>query len=391
MAVFVKNYVQGCAVCQQTKVNTHPTVPPLMPIAANPHANPFTTVTIDFITDLPPSGGNDTLMVVADHDSTKGMILAPCTKTIDAMGTTILYHQYVYKRFGLPTCIISDRGPQFAAKVFQELTRLVGCKSSLSTAYHPQTDGGTERMNQEIEAYLRAFCANHPEDWSTYLPDIEFMHNQRTAQGRNASPFYVMMGYNPWAIPTVYPSTTVPAVEQRLNNLKRAQEEALAAHELARQRMAERITRGFKPFIKGQKVWLEAKNLRFITDNKKLAMKRHGPFKIIEVLGPLTYRLQLPASWKIHPVFHASLLTPYRSTEAYGPSYSEPPPDLVEGENEYEVEAILAHRGNGNRRRYLVRWKGYSSADDTWESERNLKNASEVLSAYKKLNIPGSR
>ena len=273
MAVFVKNYIQGCAVCQQTKVNTHPTVPPLMPIAANLHANPFVTVTIDFITNLPPSGGNDTLMVVADHDSTKGMILAPCMKTIDAMGTTTLYHQYVYKRFGLPSRIISDRGPQFAAKVFQELTRLVGCKSSLSTAYYLQMDGGTERMNQEIEAYLRAFCANHPEDWSTYLPDIEFMHNQRTAQGRNASLFYVMMGYNPHAIPSVYPSTPVSAGETCLKLLKKVHKEALAAHELARQRMAEHIIRGFTPFRKGQRVWLDAKNLHFLADSKKFAMK----------------------------------------------------------------------------------------------------------------------
>ena len=128
-------------------------------------------------------------------------------------------------------------------------------------------------MNQKIEAYLRAFCANHPEDWSTYLPDIEFMHNQRTAQGRNASPFYVMMGYNPCAIPSVYPSTPVPAVETRLELLKKVCEEALAAHELARQRMAERITRGFTPFRKGQRVWLDAKNLHFLADSKKFAMK----------------------------------------------------------------------------------------------------------------------
>ena len=147
MSIFVKNYVHGCAVCQQTKVNTHPTVPPLMPIPAKANAHPFETATIDFITDLPPSGNLDSLMVVADHDSTKGVIPCGCTKTIDAMGTTLLYHQHVYKRFGLPSRIISNRGPQFSAKVFQELTRLVGCKSSLSTAYHPQTDGGTERMN----------------------------------------------------------------------------------------------------------------------------------------------------------------------------------------------------------------------------------------------------
>ena len=94
-------------------------------------------------------------MVMADHDATKGVILAPCTKTIDALRTTHLIHQNLYKRFGLPTCIISDRGPQFSAKVFQELTRLTGIKSSMSMAYHPQTDGGTERMNQEIQKIIR--------------------------------------------------------------------------------------------------------------------------------------------------------------------------------------------------------------------------------------------
>ena len=126
MSVFVYNYLHGCAICQQMKPNT----------------------------DLPPFGGWNALMVVADHDSMKGMVLYPTNKIIDAIETTLLYHQHVYKCFGLPTCIISDRGPQFSAKVFQKLTRLVGCKSSMSTAYHPQTDGGTKWMNQEIEAYL---------------------------------------------------------------------------------------------------------------------------------------------------------------------------------------------------------------------------------------------
>ena len=99
------------------------------------------------------------------------------------------------------------------------------------------------------------------------------MHNQRTAQGRNASPFYIMMGYNPHAIPSVYPSTPVPAVETRPELLKKVREEALAAHKLARQRMAECITRGFTPFRKGQRVWLDAKNLHFLADSKKFAMK----------------------------------------------------------------------------------------------------------------------
>ena len=92
---------------------------------------------------------------------------------------------------------------------------------------------------------------------------MEFAHNQHMAQGRNASPFFLMMGYNLQAIPTVVPPTNVSAVEERLDNLQQAQQEAEAAYELARQRMAERITRTFTPFKKGQQVWLDSKNLRF--------------------------------------------------------------------------------------------------------------------------------
>lgn len=253
----------------------------------------------------------------------------------------------------------------------------------MSTAYHPQTDGGTERMNQEIEAYLRAFCANHPETWSEFLPDIESMHNQRLAQGRNASPFFLMMGYNPKAIPSVRPKTVVPAVEQRLGDLHKAREEAAAAHEIARQNMVQRITKGFIPFKKGQKVWLEAKNLRFITDHRKLAMKCQGPFEITEVLGPLTYRLKLPSQWRIHPVFHANLLTPYHTNVTHGPNFELPPPDLIEGEEEYEVEAIVAHRKKWGRMTYLVKWKGYPTSENSWEPEPNLNNAKKVLNAYK--------
>ena len=104
---------------------------------------------MDFITELPESGGFNALFVVVDHDLTKGIVLMPCTKEIDALGTAKLYHDHVYRRFGLPRRMISDRGPQFASQVFQELCTKLGVKSTMSTAYHPQTDGQTERVNQE--------------------------------------------------------------------------------------------------------------------------------------------------------------------------------------------------------------------------------------------------
>ena len=334
MASFVTKYVSACALCQQNKINTHPTMPPLQPIPAESKL-PFKFVTTDFITDLPLSNGYDSCCVMVDHNATKGIIITPCKKEIDALGTAKLYHDNIYRRFGLPDVFLSDRGPQFASQAMQELMKLLGIKTRLSTAYHPQTDGQTERMNQEIEAYLRIYCAEHPEEWSDHITDIEFAHNQRIPQGRNESPFFLMMGYNSRAIPSVVQDTNIPTVEKRISALGQARDEAHAAHELARQRMAERITRGFKPFKEGDRVWLEGTNLRSRTGNKKLLAKREGPFTITNVLGPLTYRLKLPPQWHIHPVFHASLLTPFIENEVHGPNYSMPPPDLIDGEEEY--------------------------------------------------------
>ena len=130
-------------------------------------------------------------------------------------------------------------------------------------------------------------------------------------------------------------------------------------------------------------VWLEATNLKRSHGINKLLPKREGPFPITEVLGPLTYRLKLPAQWKIHPVFHASLLTPFRESDVHGPSFSTPPPELVDGEEEYVVEAITAHRKYRNRMQYRIKWKGYSSSEDTWEPESHLRNAAAMLQEYK--------
>lgn len=171
-----------------------------------------------------------------------------------------------------------------------------------------------------------------------------------------------------------------------MRTLQDARDEAAAAHELARQKMAARITRGFKPFTRGQKVWLEATNLRIPGSNKKMSPKREGPFEVAEVLGPLTYRLKLPSQWKIHPVFHASLLTPYHTTEVHGPNFINPPPDEVDGEEEYEVEAIVGHKFVRRRMLYLVKWSGYATSENSWQTEKDLLNSTDILTAYKQAH-----
>ena len=140
----------------------------------------------------------------------------------------------------------------------------------------------------------------------------------------------------------------------------------------------------FTPFTKGEKVWLEARNLKRSITDPKFAPKREGPFTITKVLSPISYQLCLQKTWKIHPVFHATLLSPYHENNVHGPNFPNPPPDLITGEEEYEIEQILRHRGPPSQRSFLIQWKGYSAEEDSWIPERDLKNAKSTLTDYKK-------
>src|SRR6266576_7241268 len=128
----------------------------------------------------------------------------------------------------------------------------------------------------------------------------------------------------------------------------------------------------YRPYQKGEFIWLEGTNLHTTHPMRKLGSQRYGPFKILEVLGPVTFRIELPPQWKIHDVFHVKLLHPYKETEQYGENFQEPPPDLIDGKPKWEVEKILNIRTQGQRKQYLINWKGYSSAYNFWEPEQNI-------------------
>jgi Chromo (CHRromatin Organisation MOdifier) domain len=137
-----------------------------------------------------------------------------------------------------------------------------------------------------------------------------------------------------------------------------------------------------------QQVWLEGTHLRTTHPTHKLHAKRFGPFKVLEVLSPVTYRLELPTSWKIHNAFHTAILHPYKETATHGPNFPEPPPDLVEGQEEWEVDNVLASRRFGHNRalQYLVKWKGFSEAHNSWEPKRNLGNANQLVKEFHDKN-----
>ena len=164
---------------KKKKTEQHNYKPAFLPTEGAKTTRPFAYCSMDFITDLPSVQNFDSILVVVDQGLSKGVILLPCNKTITVEETAKLLLDNLYKRFGLPNKIISDRGPQFASKSFVELLKLLGIKSALSTAFHPQTEGTTERVYQEIEAYLSIYCTSHPEEWRDALSTLEFTHNNR--------------------------------------------------------------------------------------------------------------------------------------------------------------------------------------------------------------------
>jgi transposase InsO family protein len=376
---FIKNYVNGCAICQQFKKNTRPMKPALHPIPSG-SSRLFGSLGIDFMTDLPLSeDGFDSIMVMVDHGLSKGIILTPCNKKgLDAEMTSRLFLDNVFSRFGLPDKIMTDRGVQFDAAFFRELCAQLGIKPSMTTAFHPQANGGTERVNQEVQLYLSIFCINNPSSWSRALKKAEFVYNNRPHADQSQSPFELMYGQAPLAMPEAFGHSENPSVEARIAQLNQWRKDAILAHEHARERMKTRIRESYTPFAKGDKVWLEARNL-IRTYNKKITTKREGPFVITEVLGPLNYRLKLPEGWKIHPVFHASLLSPYVENGTHGRNFPRPAPDLIDNQEEWEVERILRHKGTKNIS-YQVKWHGYE--DPTWEPEKNLANAADIITDY---------
>ena len=247
-------------------------VPPLNPIPSE-QTLPFKQISYDFITGLPLSNGFDTLLVVVDHGLSKGVILCPTKKTITADGIVAIIFQKFYAHFGLFDKVISDHGPQFTANFAKELSHILRYEISLSTTYHPQTDGETERLNQEVETYLCIFCGSNPETWAEHIPMAKFVHNHRPYSTTGKSPFYLMLGYEPQAIPSIIETTHLPALEDRLRNLDTSWKEALAAHNLAQQLMKNRIKSKFTPFEASDKVWLEARNLKWNILDLKFAPK----------------------------------------------------------------------------------------------------------------------
>ena len=247
--------------------------------------------------------------------------------------------------------------------------------------FHPQTDGLSERKNQWIEQYLRTVTSASPEDWMQWLTLATAVHNNRKNATTGLSPNQILLGYEPQLTPKTSAPSNNDLVEEWIKKLMENRDQATnTINEAAK-------GNGAIPsqYHIGEQVWLEGKNLKFPHQATKLNPKCYGPFKIIKEISPLAYQLQLPPSWNIHPVFHASLLSPYRETTSHGPNFSQPPSDLIDNEEEYKVEQIKAHRnfGRSKRLQYLIKWKGYPKSNNTWENATDV-HAPDLTKQYHK-------
>ena len=347
---------------------------------------------MDLIEGIPESNECDSILVIVER-LTKMALFIPTTKRLTSLELARLYVLHVFSKHGIPSDIISDRGSQFVSAFWTSLPKVLQMDLRPSTAYHPQTDGQTERTNQTLEAYLRAYINYKQDDWINFLPIAEFAYNNSVHSAITVSPFFANYGYHPrltMALDTEVPSAEAHDFAKSISNLHDFVRQELASAQAQYQGPAdERRTLNVPDFKKGDKVWLRAKNIKTQRPMKKLDHRRLGPYKISEKISSHAFRLALPKDLSgIHNVFHIDLLEPFYANTF--PGRTEPPPPAVKiaDEEEFEVESILDSRIFRRQLQYCVEWKGYDNEGDsaTWEPASNLQHSQEIVSDFHKAH-----
>ena len=214
----------------------------------------------------------------------------------------------IFSIHGLPDDIVSDRGTTFTSGWWTEFLKMLGTKPNLSTAFHPETDGHTERIHQSLELHLRCFCDYLQDDWADLLPMAEFAYNSTHHSTIGMTPFFANYGYHPRMSLTLL-STPAPSAQKRISSIHAAHELAKSSARTAAQQYAYWANKKrLDPpsFAVGEKVSLLRRNIRTSRPSGKSDAKRLGPFEILAKVGPVAFKLRLPPTMKIHPTFHVS-------------------------------------------------------------------------------------
>jgi hypothetical protein len=380
----IDKHVRECATCQRNKSPNHAPYGELQPLPVPDEL--WEMISIDFIVKLPKTRrGHDSVLVVVDRLS-KYAIFTPCKeKGLTSQELVHILEDKVIGDKSYPKMIISDRDVRATAGYYQDWCKRHQIESRLTTAYHSRANGQAERMNLILENYLRSYVNSSLDNWDELLPDAQLAINNSFQESIKTTPFYLNHGRHPWL-----PGVTFKRVGlvNEDKEAEKADREAILETWSAERRHAVAVARKClkeaqikakqqfdkrrlpKEFQAGQRVLLSTRNLKFKGLNCTKLMPRFiGPFTIAETVGTTSYKLTLPDVMKVHPVFHAELLREY-----HGNDFTPPPLyECEDGTVFWEIDRLSKVRGTGNRRQYLIEWKGFGREFDSWEPESVLK------------------
>ncbi|WVZ86941.1 hypothetical protein U9M48_033652 [Paspalum notatum var. saurae] len=371
----VKLFVANCQVCAQAKPDRAKLPRLLLPLPVPSSA--WQIISMDFIEGLPRSSGKDCILVVVDKFTKFAHFLA-LAHPFTAPRVAKVFFDQVYRLHGLPESIVSDRDKVFTSQFWQELFRLAGVALRMSSSYHPQTDDQTERVNQCLETFLHCYVHACPGRWMDWLSLAEYWYNTSLHSALGTSPFEALYGRPPRSL-GIKPADLCPVSdlsqwlqEKVVMNRLLQQHLVRARHRMKRQADKNRSERQFEVgesvFVKLQPYVQSSLAPRA---NQKLAFKFFGPFTIVAKINDVAYKLELPSSSTVHPVFHVSMLkkAPPASSQVVDAL-----PDL-DASLQIPVHILgrrVVSKGTSSVTQVLVQWSGWPSSMATWEDRAPL-------------------
>ena len=387
LAADVSKWCQECTECQKNKGTNRAPAGLLRPLPVPTH--PWQAISMDIMTDLPVTAeGHDAIVVFCCRLS-KMVHFVPCCKSYGAPEFANLFVKHVFRAHGLPSSIVSYRDPRWTSHFWKTVFTLLGTQLNMSTAFHPQSDGQSERSFRTLQQMLRAFVSPRQDDWAEHLPLLEFAYNNSKQASTGFIPFEMCYGRKPAtpftrALPV---SNHVPAADAFIENLQSTMRLAKQAVHTAQAQMAAAANQHRSadiPYEVGDVVLLNNQNLSLHVPCPKLSGLFSGPFPVTAVDG-VNVTLQLPETWQIHPEFHQSLVKPY-----YGAVPDDallgPTPNVDDDPEVFEVEAIRGRRLMGKKGKkkveYFVKWKGYPESDNLWQPAESMVGSADLIAAF---------
>jgi len=375
MRRMVQDFVCACATCQRNKSDHLHPAGLLLPLPV-PQAV-WTNIGLDFIEALPRVGGKSVILTVVDRFS-KYCHFIPLAHPYGAESVAQAFFSEIVRLHGIPQSMVSDRDSVFTSTFWRELMRLTGPKLHMTSTFHPQSDGQTEAANKVIVMYLRCFTWDRPRQWLRWLPWAEYVYNKAYQSSLKDTPFKVVYGRDPPSIRSYEPGETrvaavakmMAAREELLADVRYRREQAQAVQKKFYDRLHRPVS-----YVVGDWVLLRLRQRAASSlpqaSRGKLKARFVGPYQVTECINPVAVRLTLPPRAKLHDVFHVGLLKKFVGAP---PATPPPLPTTHHGAVTPEPEEAVRYWLARGVRQVLIRWKGQSAADATWEDVADFRD-----------------